>query len=195
MSFLTGLDDALKRMSSRMNPDSSLPVVNDPEKAYAEITRGEYMDFVNNYGDFEDQLIEQAQNDTSLIDAAREDAASASTLTQGITDRQRQRYGAALTPAQMQEQQRALDRGTTLGSVQSVNDARIAQREANTALMSDLINIGQGVNRASQSQMGSAAADATARKNAYTQAKAASKANTYATVGGLASAAILAFAF
>ena len=68
-------------------------------------------------------------------------------------------------------------------------------REANTALMSDLINIGQGVNRASQSQMGSAAADATARKNAYTQAKAASKAQTYSTIGSLGAAAIMAFAF
>jgi glutamate mutase epsilon subunit len=88
-----------------------------------------------------------------------------------------------------------LQRANTLGGIQSVNDAKIAQREANTALLADLINIGQGVNRASQQQLGSAAADATARKNAYTQAKAASKANTYSTIGSLASAAILAFAF
>jgi hypothetical protein len=39
--------------------------------------------------------------------------------------------------------------------------------------------------------MGSAAADATARNNAYTQAKAASKAQTYGLIGSLGSAAIL----
>jgi len=169
--------------------------VSDPDAAYSNITRQEYLDYVNNYSGFEDDLINQAQNDTSLIDSAREDAASASALVAGVADRNVQRYGAALTPAQMQQQQRALQRGSTLGATQSVNDARIAQREANTALMSDLINIGQGVNRSSQNQMGSAAADATQRKNAYTQAKAASKAQTYSTVGSLASSAILAFAF
>ena len=42
--------------------------------------------------------------------------------------------------------------------------------------------------------MGSAAADATARKNAYEQAKAANKAQTYGMLGSLGAAAILAFA-
>lgn len=174
---------------------AGLPNVSDPDKAFADITRGEYVDYVKNYSGFEDDLINQAQNDTSLIDSAREDAANASALVAGVADRNRQRYGGSLTPAQMEQQQRALQRGSTLGQTQSVNDARIAQREANTALLSDLINIGQGVNRSSQNQMGSAAADATQRKNAYTQAKAASKAQTYSTVGSLASSAIIAMAF
>jgi glutamate mutase epsilon subunit len=77
--------------------------------------------------------------------------------------------------------------------VQAVNDAKIAQRDSNNALLAGLIDVGQGVNRAAQSQLGSAAADATARRNAYTQARAQSKANTYSTIGSLASAAILAF--
>jgi len=173
----------------------SLPTVSDPDKAYEAITRGEYFDYVKNYSGFEDQLIEKAKNDTSLIDAAREDVGIASGLTKGIADRNASRYGAALTPAQMQQQGATLQRANTLGGIQAVSDARINQREANTALMSDLINIGQGVNRASQSQMGSAAADATQRNNAYTQAKAASKAQTYSTVGSLGAMAIMAFAF
>jgi hypothetical protein len=180
--------------SQGTNPNA-LPAVADPDSAYAAITRGEYMDYVNNYSDFEDDLIDKAQNDTSLIDAARTDSAAAAGLMSGVASRNASRYGASLTPAQMQQQARALERGTTLGSAQAIGSARIAQREANTGLMSDLINIGQGVNRASQSQMGSAAADATSRKNAYEQAKAASKAQTYQAVGGLASSAILAFAF
>jgi len=174
---------------------NSLPVVSDPERAYADMTRQEYLDYIQNYRGFEEQLLQKAQTDTSLIDQAREDVQVAQGLTAGIAERNAQRYGAALTPAQRQQQQLQLQRANTLGGVQSINDARLAQRESNTQLLSDLINIGQGVNRSSQSQLGSAAADATARKNAYTQAKAASKAQTYSTIGSLGAAAILAFAF
>lgn len=172
-----------------------LPAVDDPEQAYANITRQEYLDYVNNYRGFEEQLINQAQNDTSLIDQARDDIDVAQGLALGISNRNESRYGAALTPAQRQQQDVRLQRANTLGGVQSVNDARIAQREANTALLSDLINIGQGVNRASQNQLGSAAADANQRENAYTQARAASRAQTYSTIGGLGAMAIMAFAF
>ena len=172
-----------------------LPNVNDPEQAYADITRQEYFDYIDGYRDFEEQLIEQAQNDTSLIDQARDDVQVAQGLALGISNRNESRYGAALTPAQRQQQDVRLQRANTLGGVQSVNDARIAQREANTALLSDLINIGQGVNRASQNQLGSAAADATQRKNAYQQARAASRAQTYSTIGSLGAMAIMAFAF
>jgi hypothetical protein len=173
----------------------SLPNVSDPEQAYANLTRQEYLDYVKNYRGFEEELINKARTDKTLIEQARKDVGAASALTQGVASRNAQRYGVALTPAQIQQQELRLQRANTLGGIQSVNDAKIAQREANTALLADLINIGQGVNRASQQQLGSAAADATARKNAYTQAKAASKANTYSTIGSLASAAILAFAF
>tara|TARA_R110002012_G_scaffold30995_1_gene93527 strand:- start:8307 stop:9218 length:912 start_codon:yes stop_codon:yes gene_type:complete len=167
----------------------------DPDAIYANITRQEFLDYQRNYGAFENELIQSAQNDTSLIDAAKEDSATASALMSGVASRNEQRYGANLTPMQRREQERALQRGTTLGRVQSVNDARIAQKETNQRTLADLINIGQGINRSSQSQLGSAAADATTRKNAYESARAQSKAQTYQTVGSLASTAILAFAF
>lgn len=174
---------------------AGLPTVDDPDKTYAQITRNEYLDYVNNYRDFEEQLIEQAQNDTSLIDQAREDISVAQGIAKGVSDRNRQRYGASLTPAQLQQRDARLQRANTLGGIQAVNDARIAQREANTRLLGDLINIGQGVNRSSLDQMGSAAADATQRKNAYQAAKAQSKAQTYSTIGSLGAMAIMAFAF
>lgn len=181
--------------ATQNRPSVSLPNVDDPEKAYANLTRQEYMDYVQNYRGFEEELIRKAQTDRTLIDQARKDVGVASALTQGVASRNAQRYGVALTPAQLQQQQLRLQRANTLGGIQAVNDAKIAQRESNTALLSDLINIGQGVNRASQQQLGSAAADATARRNAYTQAKAQSKANTYSTIGSLASAAIMLMAF
>lgn len=168
-----------------------LPVVSDPDKAYANITRQEYMDMVNNYRDFELGLINQAQTDTSLIDQAREDSAKAAELTAGIQQRNLERYGGSLTGQQTRQMDRALQRGSTLGGIQAMNDARIAQNEANTRLLADLINIGQGVNRASQSQLAQSAVNATNLKNAYQQAKAQSKAQTYSTVASLGSAAIM----
>lgn len=172
----------------------TIPTVSDPDKAYADMTRQQYLDFVNNYGSFEGDLIQQAQTDTSLIDQAREDVATSQAMAKGIAERNISRYGTALTPAQRQEMQRSLSRSNTLGGIQSLSDARIAQREANQTLLADLINIGQGVNRSSLQQMGSAAADATQRKNAYEQAKAAHKSQTYGMLGSLGAAAILAFA-
>ena len=173
---------------------SSLPTVADPDKTYADITRREYEDFIAKYNDFEQDAINKSQTDTSLIDQARIDAPKAAELTRGIQQRNISRYGGQLTNVQNQQMERALTSGSTLGGIQSVNDARIAQDEANTKLLSDLINIGQGVNRSSQSQLGTSAQNATQLKNAYTQAKAQSKANTYNTVASLGTAAILAFA-
>lgn len=174
---------------------ASLPTVSDPEKAYANLTRQEYLDYVNNYRGFEEQLINKARTDKTLIEEARKDVGLASALSQGVAERNASRFGVNITPEMRQQQELRLQRANTLGGVQAVNDAKIAQREANTQLMADLINIGQGVNRSSQQQLGSAAQDASARQNAYNQAKAASKAQTYQAVGSLASTAILAFAF
>ena len=170
----------------------NIPTVTDPDQTYADMTRQQYLDFVDNYGQFEEDLINQAQTDTSLIDQAREDTATSQAMAKAIADRNISRYGTSLTPAQRQEMQRSISRSNTLGGIQAVSDARLAQRDANQTLLADLINIGQGVNRTSLQQMGSAAADATARKNAYEQAKAANKAQTYGMIGSLGAAAILA---
>lgn len=171
---------------------SSLPNVADPDATYSTITRQEYEDYVKNYRQFELDLINQAQTDTSLIDQARDDSVNASEITRGIAERNLQRYGANVTPAQQQEMSRSLQRSNTLGGIQSVNDARIAQREANTALLSDLINIGQGVNRSSQGQLGQSAANAAARQQQYEAARAQSRSQTYSTIASLGSMAIMA---
>jgi len=170
----------------------NIPTVSDPDQAFADLTRQQYIDFINNYGGFEEDLINQAQTDTSIIDQAREDIAGAQQQARDIAQRNISRYGTALTPAQEQEMQRSLGRSNTLGGIQALGDARLAQRDANQTLLADLINIGQGVNRSSLQQMGSAAADATARKNQYEQAKAAQKSQTYGLIGSLGAAAILA---
>ena len=173
---------------------AGLPTVSDPDKAYADLTRREYEDFVRNFGNFESDTIQYAQNDTSLIDQARQDSVQAAELARGVNQRNLSRYGATLTPMQQRELERTLQRSNTLGGIQSVQDARIAQEEANTKLISDLINIGQGVNRSSQAQLGTSAANATQLNNAYRNARAQSQMQTYSTISQLGTAAIFALA-
>ena len=195
MSVFGLTKEQIDRLTSQQNAAGTLPTVTDPDKAYADITRQEYLDYVTNYRDFELGLLDKAQNDTSLIDQAKEDRQNASALTAGMAERNRSRYGAALTPVQQQQQDRRLQLGNTLGGIQAVSDAKIAQRESNTQMLSDLINIGQGNNRASQQQLAQSAANKTQLDNAYRQAKANSRAQTYSTLGSLGAMAIFAFAF
>lgn len=197
----TSMSGSLADIINRLNygytfsQDAVLPAVGNPDKAYAELTRKEYLDFVNNYGKFEEGQIKLAQTDTSLIDQARTDVDNASALTAGVQQRNLERYGGELTAVQNQEMQRSLQRGNTLGAVQSMNDARLAQKDLNKSRLSELVNIGQGVGRTAMDALGTSAANEVSRKNAYQQAKAASKAQTYNTIASLGSMAIFAMAF
>lgn len=191
MSYL----DDIRAQIRGYGDNSGLPSVTDPEATYAQITRNEYMDYIRDYRDFELDQIERSQTDTSLIDQAREDAPETQRVARESQGRMLSRYGTNLTAAQRQQRYRTDQREGQLGIVNALGNARIAQREANTALLSDLINIGQGVNRASQSQLSSAASDANARGQAYDNAKAQSRQATYSAVGGIGAAALAFLAF
>lgn len=175
-----------------------LPEVSDPDKTFAAITRQEYADYVNNFRGFEQDLINRSKTDTGLIDQARQDAAMTADVGRGIAVRNAQRYGVQLTPAQMRELERTLQRENTLGGIQQVNDAKLAQREQNSALMMDLVNIGQGVQASSLEGLSTSAANKSALDTQYKMDRAATKnANRNAaisTVGSLGALAILAFA-
>jgi hypothetical protein len=164
----------------------------DPEQTLANITQKDYDDYLENVKPLEMELLNKAKTDTSLIDQAREDRGTSNALMQGIVDRNASRYGATLTPAQIQAQKTALSTGTTLAGIQGVNDARVAQKDSNRALMQDLIDIGQGVQRASLSSLGNAAASAAQRESAYKNARAQHKAQTYNMLGSIAGAALTA---
>lgn len=173
----------------------TLPEVKDPDKVMANLTRQDYLDLRRNYDQFEQNLIQKATTDTGVIDQAREDAVSTQAMSQEIAERNRRRYGTELTGAQLRQRDRSNQLGSALGVTGAVNNARLVQADQNQALLGDLINIGQNLNRSSLSQLGTAAQGEVARKNAYTQAKAANKAATYQAAGSLASTAILALAF
>ena len=173
---------------------SNLPVVDDPEKAFADITRQDYENYVQDYRQFENELIE-ARNDTSLIDRAPEDAAKQAEIAKGIQERNISRYGGAgLSIAQRQEQQRALQRQGQLGLAGGLNTARVAQRDINQTTLADLINIGQGVNRSSLSSMGTASQNAAAKASAYKNAKAAHTSQMVGLGSSLAATASMPFA-
>ena len=103
------------RMRPYMSSESDNTSNTDPDRVYADMMRDDYMDFLADYGQFEEDLIKQAQTDTSLIDAAREDSESAGRLAGQMADRNASRYGGQLTPGQLRAQGRGLQRANTLG--------------------------------------------------------------------------------
>jgi hypothetical protein len=189
------LEDYQSNMAqTRSYSTSTLPSVDDPEKAFADITRQDYENYVRDYRQFENELI-AAKDDTSLIDRAPEDAAKQAEIARGVQERNISRYGGAgLSIAQRQEQQRALQRQGQLGLAGGLNTARVAQRDINQTTLADLINIGQGVNRSSLSSMGTASQNAAAKASAYKNAKAAHTSQMVGLGSSLAATAIMAFA-
>lgn len=167
----------------------------DPEQIFANITRQQYDDFYRDFGAFEDQMLSRSQNDQSLVTQAKADAPKAAALTKGIADRNASRYGMTLAPEQLKERNTTITRQNSLGMSDAVNNARFAQKDLNDKLLSDMVDIGAGVNSSALGQLSSAAQTSNARNTAYTQALAQSQANTYNTIGQLGAAAIFAFAF
>ena len=171
-----------------------LPEVTDPEKAYADIARTDYEDYIRDFRPFEERLIE-ARDDTSLIDQAAETAAETTQRARDIQQRNIERYGGAgLTAVQIQEQEKAMSLGGALNAADLLNRSRIRQREINQATL-DLINIGQGVNRNALGQLNTAAENAARRDMAYKSARASHRANLTNLGGSLASAAIIGLTF
>ena len=165
------------------------------DSIFAGITREQYDNFIKEFEPLENQLIARSKTDTSLIDQARKDAPAAARIQTGIAERNARRYGIGLLPDQIMAQKDTTQRATALGASNAINNARLAQKDLNEGLQDNLIDIGNGVQSGAFSALGSAASDATQRKNAYTQAKASSQAQTYSALGTLASAAIFAMAF
>lgn len=171
---------------------TNLPAVTDPSATLASISRGQYDDFVTNFGQFESDLINRARTDTSIVDQAREDAPKATALSKAIAKRNVSRYGAALDPATAAALERTQDVRGALGQVQAVNDARTDQDTVNSELASRLIDIGNGVQSGANQGLASSAANQSALNNAYRDARTASRNSTRSTLAGLGSLAILA---
>jgi len=149
-----------------------LPEVTDPEQTFTDITRDQYDRYLRNFRDFERRLLDETDS-TEMIDRARETTPEQTEKARQIARRNRERYGGAgLSNAQLQQQERSLQRQGQLNLAGNVNLARRQQRQLNIATLQDLIGIGQGVNRRSMMNLGNAAQGQRNRENAYSTARA-----------------------
>ena len=165
---------------------ANLPTITDPDATMANLARGQHERYISNFRDFERSLLGARNNKELIRDAAR-DARQQTKIAREIQKRNISRYGLDQTRVEQREANRALQRGGQLNYAEGVNNARLAQRDVNQRLLGDLINIGRGVNRSSFSQLGSAAQNAVSRRNAYTSAKAQSKAQNMNMLGAAGS--------
>jgi len=173
------------------NPDANrnysignLPEVTDPNKAFADVTRGQHEYLIREFRPFEQSLVGSI-DDTSLVDAVPEDVREQSRIAREIDERNRSRYGYDRTAVEQREVGREAQRAETTGLAGGLNDARLAQRNRNQSLRASLVNIGQGINREALGQMSSAASMETQRNNAYRADRAAAKAQRWGFLGQL----------
>ena len=173
---------------------SNLPVVTDPEKVYADISRQDFDSYLKDYRGFEEKLI-ASRNDTSLVDRAPGDIAKQNEIAAGVQQRNLSRYGGAgLSIAQRQQQQAGLQRQGQLGLAGGLNTSRIAQCEVNQRTLSELINIGQGVNRTANQGLATASQNAAQKASAYKNAKASHSSQMMGMGAQIGSLALMAFA-
>jgi hypothetical protein len=92
----------------------------------------------------------------------------------------------------MAEQTRLGQLGGALGAAGSVNTAQMQQEQINNALLADLINIGQGVNRTALSGLATASANEVARENAARTAKSQRKSQMMSMGATIIGAGIIA---
>lgn len=169
---------------------AGLPDVKDPEATFAGITRQDYLDYVQNFKDFELNLLSMTEDD-SLRQRAVEDQRRQNEIAAQVQQRNIERYGGAgLSNAQRQQQQVTLQRQGELGVANSSNNARVRQREINNALLNELIGIGQGVNQSSLSGLGQASSLAASRAAAYKNAKAQHHSSMTGLAGSIFGAAL-----
>ena len=165
----------IQSMAENMKPKDSiggLAPVENPDKVFADILREDYNDYIENFRDFEKRLL-GSTDDTTLIDRSRQKAARQREVAAGVQRRNLERYGGAgLSQAQLQQQQRAAQRGGALSLANTINNARVQQRALNQATLQELIGIGQGVNARALEGLGTAAQGEVQRRGAYKGAKA-----------------------
>jgi len=146
----------------------------------------QYKRYMTNFRDYEDSLVGEL-NDTSLVDAAREEAPQQAKLAAGIAERNRSRYGYTQTAMEGKEEGRASQRSGVLNLAGGLTNARLAQRDLNRGTLGELINIGQDVNRSALSGLATAEQNAVSRRNAYEQARSAYKQQSLGMLGRVGS--------
>ena len=171
-----------ERRLQRTASTLGLEPVNNPDVEFANVAVRQYGRYINDFRPFEEEMLAK-RDDTSIVDAVPQDVAQQTQIASDVARRNRERLGFEETAALAQGRQAATQRGEALSLSGGLNNARLAQLDANNRTLADLINIGQGVNRSSLSALGTAAQNDVARQNAFTQARAAHKAQNRQIAG------------
>lgn len=171
-----GLDEINKLLPE----GEKLENVSDPQATLAAVTKGEYLRFRENFGQFEKDIVDESISDTSLIDQAGVNAMSSLNQAVGMQRRNRERYGGQMTRAQVNQQNRNVKQTAALSLSDLTNQAALDQRDINTKRFFNLIDVGQGVFKGSQALMGDAARMKSSRDAAARAASEGRKAQRFA---------------
>ena len=155
------------------------------DQEFANMTREDYERRRKLLGPLEDKLF-GLKDDTSIIDNAREQVAAIETRGSDQVDRQLSRYGTQRVGAQAFAADRNLDLATAQTGTDLLNNATIAQEDANLGLLNTLVAQGQRKNKMAQTGLGDVAAMESRRISAGNTARANYRQARNQTLGTLA---------
>lgn len=156
------------------------------------ITRDQWQHYLQQFGGLEQQLVD-SRNDQSLVDSAATAAVKQARIGRESTARDISRYGLGMTGAQANMLARTQQLGDATNTAQSMNTARIDQRDRNMTVMADLMMKGRGVASSGIDGLGDAASTEASRNAQNAQAKAADKAQKTSTAIGIVGLGLMAF--
>jgi len=163
---------------------NNLPEVTDPDKTFADVTRRQKEFVIGAVRPFERELLNRLDS-TELVDQIPQDVEQQQEIAAGVARRDRERFGFERSQALANEQARAVQRGGALNLAGGLNNARLEQDAINRQQLNQLVDFAGGINRSNLSSLGNAANLKTQRDNAYTAARAQSKAQRYGFIGSL----------
>ena len=184
---MQNLSSSIGRLTDRVKGDNSFGTARTD---YATISRNEYKKYQDKVAPVEDQLLQDALGDTSLIDAAPENATRATEVAKGIQTRNIERYGGSLTPAQRKEMERDRTRSKSLTTTSAINFATRDQKELNLQKLSMVLNSGTNSKNTGLSMMQQGTISEAQRQQGFNQAKAQARATNIGVAGTLATLAV-----
>ena len=155
------------------------------DKELAEMTREDYEYRKELLRPYEDKLF-GLKDDSSIIDNARDQLGTIEERGTEQVDRQMSRYGSARTGAQALAADRNLDLASAATGTDLMNNATIAQEEANLGVLGTLVAGGRRKQKSAIAGLGDVAGMESQRIAAGQQAAANWRAQRNQTIGTLA---------
>lgn len=162
------------------------------------ISREEFDRYIQDFRPTEQATIASLKDST--VATAMDDSQADATRARASLGRMRERYGTDTTPTQAAAEARQASLGGTLSTLGVGNVVALGDRDRTQQTLTGLLNHGQGLRQQAMGNFGSASSLEAARSSAnssnraaYTQQKAADKAQTYQSAAALAATAAMVF--